>query len=207
MNRRSGLLLLLLFPLFGLAAMIVILLANANQPDDSDLSSGVLPQSTPAPIITTRVPTSYPTVEPRPIIDAPPPEIEITDLDGKPFLLQDLKGQVVVVNFWATWCEPCVTEMPTLKQFAEDNPDVLVLGVTNPEDGQTMDEIRKFIADFELEELSFGLDKNGMLRINFNAFAMPISFIIDADGIVRARHIGELKPEDLDFYMEEVRSS
>lgn len=204
-KRLPTFLILFTFPIIGFMVMVFILLPDddARRPE-TDTAGGIQPIFTPAPLITTRVPTLYPTVENVAVIDASAPDLSITDLAGDSLNLSDYEGQIVVVNFWATWCEPCVREMPLLESFAGEQVGVTVLAVTNPLDGQTLADIEQFIADYDLENMDFGLDKDGMLAIRFNAFAKPMTFIIDAAGIVRARHIGELTRQDLDIYLAQV---
>ena len=57
----------------------------------------------------------------------PTPPLALTDLAGKPVDLARLRGRVVLVNFWATWCEPCIAEMPVIKELAQRHPDVDVV--------------------------------------------------------------------------------
>ncbi len=195
------------FPIIGFGVMLFILLPDDDAPRRSDATQqSIQPIFTPAPLITTRVPTLYPTVESMTVIDAAAPDLTITDLTGAALNLSNYAGQVVIVNFWATWCEPCVREMPLLESYAEEHPDLTVLAVTNPQDGQTLADVEDFITEYALENMAFGLDKDGMLAIRFNAFAKPMTFVIDAEGIVRARHIGEVTRQDLDIYLAQATS-
>lgn len=198
-------LLLLLFPLLGVIGFAIIVL-NDNDADANPNAASLSDRPTPAPIIISPIPTARPTVTIRPILNNNPPEWEISDREsGEVFRLADLTGQIVVVNFWATWCLPCVREMPTLERFAADNPDVLVLAVTDPEDGQSTESIDNFIKDYNLEEMQIAYDTHGRLRINFNAVNLPMTFILDADNVVRFRQLGEVTREDLDHYLSELQ--
>ena len=57
------------------------------------------------------------------------PDWTLKNLDGEVVSLSDFRGQTVVLNFWATWCGPCKTEIPTFSKFSKDNPDIPVLGI------------------------------------------------------------------------------
>lgn len=190
------LLVFLVFPLIGLLAMVTIILGNRDASEKASQES--LP--TPAPLRTTPVPT----VTPVSVLDNPAPDLPLKTLDDQPFKLFDLKGKPVVVNFWATWCPPCVREMPTLEKFAQDHPEVIVLAVADPSDGQTIEDIRAFLEAYYLDSLMIGLDQNGMLRLNFYAFQLPMTFVLDSEGIVRFRQIGEVTREDLDYYLSQL---
>lgn len=191
-----------LFSLVGIIGMVVVMLGGADNADDIAEDGASIP--TPAPLITTPVPTLRPTATARSVMDAPVPDIELTNAEGEAFSLDDLRGQVVVVNFWATWCPPCVEEMPALQAYAQTHPDITILAVTNPEDGQTMATVQDFIAEYGLTDLRFGYDANNRLQFSFNALNLPTTFVIDAEGIVRFRQIGLITADDLDFYLAEL---
>jgi len=201
MKNRS-VLIFLLFPFLGVIGMILVI-SGGNGEDES--SSGLDVQNFPSPT-PFDVPTLRPTVQTQPILNNPAPERPLTNLAGDEFTLADLQGQVVFVNFWATWCPPCVREMPALEQFATDNPDVMVLAITDPNDGQDRQQIDEFIDQYQLAAMDFGFDADGRLRVNFNAINLPMTFVIDTDGVVRFRQIGEVTRDDLDFYLSELQS-
>ncbi|HLA44291.1 MAG TPA: TlpA disulfide reductase family protein [Aggregatilineales bacterium] len=201
LRHANSLLILLIFPLIGFVGMGIMLLTGGSG-DDASKALNTFP--TPPPLVTTPVPTLRPTVTPKPVIDAPAPDMTLMTFDGESFTLADLRGKPVIVNFWATWCPPCVREMPLLQSYAEAHPDVILLAVTDPEDGQTLDDIQAFINEYGLHDLSYGLDKNGMLRINFNGMNLPMTFVLDSEGIVRFRQIGEVTEDDLNYYLREV---
>ncbi|MFP4322514.1 MAG: TlpA family protein disulfide reductase [Anaerolineales bacterium] len=203
-TRNPGLLLFLIFPLVGMIGLAVVLLNSGDDPPTDDTRAAIPredDQPTPAPI---QVEPLRPTVTTRPIMNNTPPDIPVTSMAGEDFTLIERAGQPLVVNFWATWCPPCVREMPTLESFAADHPEVQVLAVTDPNDGQSMADIRDFIDEFGLEDMQITLDAGGRLRVNFLAVQLPMTFVIDAEGIVRYRHIGEVTRDDLDFYLAAV---
>ena len=119
--------------------------------------------------------------------------VALQDLDGNSVALSDFLGEVVVLNFWASWCPPCRQEMPELndldKEFKESGDAVLI--TVNMTDGQreTIDTARQFI-----EEGGYGftvlIDGQGFLAYQFNISAIPQTFILDREGNVSGAIIG-----------------
>lgn len=118
------------------------------------------------------------------------PPLALADLDGKPHDLTAYRGKVVLVNFWATWCEPCRDEMPALgrlqKKLGGRQFVVLAVNIDEPES-----RIRKF-----LEQMPLGFpvltDPERKATKAWNARILPASFIIDRDGRIRYTAVGEL---------------
>lgn len=119
------------------------------------------------------------------------PVTTLTGPDGKPMRLGDLRGKVVVVNLWATWCGPCVIEMPTLAKLAADYAGkpvvVAAVSVDRPED---LEKARAFIAQHR--PLGFYHDPGKKLPFALTppALGMPTTIIYGADGVERARLAG-----------------
>ncbi|NJL95467.1 MAG: TlpA family protein disulfide reductase [Anaerolineae bacterium] len=156
---------------------------------------------TPAPIDVTFAPTA--TVVP--ILDAPAPDLPLQTAEGETFTLADFAPQIVILNFWASWCPPCVEEMPLLRDFQAANPEVRVVAVTNPNDGQTPASIQAFIAENDLGSLAYGYDAENRLQSWMRAFNLPTTYIIDQAGVVRFRQIGVVTEDDLAYYLDELR--
>lgn len=197
---NPALLIFLIFPIVGIAGLILILSGgDASRPQPTLDAVPTLP---PAQVQA----AARPTVTPRPILDNPPPDFPLLDMNGESFSLADFEGQPVVLNFWATWCEPCIREMPTLQRFARANPDVVVLAVTDPRDGQNLDDIQQFLDDFNLSALTIGLDEFSRLRNNLGVVNLPMTYILDAENILRFRQIGEVTEGDLSAFIREAGS-
>jgi thiol-disulfide isomerase/thioredoxin len=135
------------------------------------------------------------------IVGAEAPDFRLTTVYGESLRLSELRSQAVMVNFWASWCGPCVEEMPIIQAYSENyDPDLIVLGVN-------ADEPRRDVVDFvELNNLSFPilLDPDSRVQDLYNIRAYPTSFFIDPEGIVRAVHVGSLTESLLDGYLEEI---
>ena len=122
----------------------------------------------------------------------PPPAKTFVDADGKAVSLSDFKGQVLVVNLWATWCAPCKVEMPTLAalQKAYEGQPVKVVAISVDKDDKTT-EAKAFIA--ANAPLSFFQEASLMLPYSFDPYVQgfPTTALYDKSGQERARLIGE----------------
>ncbi len=100
--------------------------------------------------------------------------------------LQALRGQVVVLNFWASWCAPCITEMPSLEALQQQLPQVKVIGVAFDEDAATY---QAYLTRHPVAFLSV-LDEGGSAHASFGTFRPPETYVIDKAGIIRRKFIG-----------------
>jgi cytochrome c biogenesis protein CcmG/thiol:disulfide interchange protein DsbE len=126
---------------------------------------------------------------PSPLIGRPAAPFTLTSFDGTRVELGALRGKVVVLNFWASWCYPaCYEEAPALERGwrAYRDRGVVVFGV----DIQDKDEAgKKFIADFGLT-FPNALDPTGRVSVDYGVYGVPETFFVDAGGRVRAKHVG-----------------
>lgn len=122
-----------------------------------------------------------------------PPATSFLNADGERMRIADLKGKVLVVNLWATWCAPCQLEMPTLAKLAaeyEGKPvEVVAISIDKGEDGEA--KAREFIA--KNAPLKFYIDPSAKLPFDLKpqAVGMPTTVIYGADGIEKARLSGD----------------
>ena len=124
------------------------------------------------------------------------PPLELADLRGKKHSLADYRGKVVLVNFWATWCEPCREEMPSMERLrvslAERPFAVLAVNLAEPDS-----RITKFL-DTVPVGFPILLDRDTKTTRAWQAKVLPATYIVGPDGAIRYRHVGELdwsKPE------------
>lgn len=125
---------------------------------------------------------------------APTPQLKLTDLTGKEWSLDELRGKPVVLNFWASWCGPCVEEIPVLNELAQRNK-LVVLGV-NYKEG--LDAIVRFTREHPLH-FPVLRDKTGTAFKQWSSGVMPTTVLIDRDGRARWRVTGELNVDDAGF--------
>lgn len=107
--------------------------------------------------------------------------------DGKPFLLESYKGKVVFMNFWATWCPPCIAEMPGIDALYKDTSsnDIVFLMISIDED---FSKAERFV---EKKNYSFPVFKvRGQIPTSLRSKSIPATFIISPDGSIAASHIG-----------------
>jgi len=130
-----------------------------------------------------------------PLINQPAPEFTLVDLDGNVFSTAELRGKPVVINFWATWCQPCIYEHPILIDGARRYRDrVQFVGVVYQDDEE---KIRRFVA----REGAFGpslLDQEARVAIAYGVYGAPETFFVDAEGVIREKVTGALSPRSLD---------
>jgi thiol-disulfide isomerase/thioredoxin len=113
----------------------------------------------------------------------PAPEISVTDMAGKTVSLSDFKGRFVLVNLWATWCQPCLKEMPSLVALQTRLGTALtVLAISEDRAGARI--VQDFVAAHGIDKLAVYLDPNSTASHAFEGIGLPTSFLIDADGKV-----------------------
>ncbi len=117
------------------------------------------------------------------------PAITLSDLDGKSLTLNELRGRVVVLNFWATWCPPCVNEMPSLQKLHEALADK-GLSVVAVSVDERFSDIEKFVESFDL---TFTILHDEGMKVSraYQTFKFPETYIIGRDGRLRSKVVGE----------------
>lgn len=112
-------------------------------------------------------------------------------------LLSDFKGKPLLVNFWATWCAPCVREMPLLDNFAKENPQLPVLGLAL----DSLKNMQKFESKIQVNYPLLQLDAHYLKlvkQLGNTKGGLPFSILFGADGRVKAIYLGELHKEQLE---------
>lgn len=103
-------------------------------------------------------------------------------------------GSVTVVNYWASWCSPCVQEHPQLVAL-EKLPGVVVAGVNMKDDPANA---KRFLSRYGNPFALIGQDRNGRGAIEWGVYGTPETFIVDAKGVIRAKHVGPITADDLE---------
>jgi cytochrome c biogenesis protein CcmG/thiol:disulfide interchange protein DsbE len=131
-----------------------------------------------------------------PLIGRPAPEWTLTTLDGETLSSTDFAGRPYFVNFWASWCGPCVDEHPVLSETREDLGDELAMvGVLYQDEP---DDARAFLARYGATGYDHVVDEGGRLAIDYGVTGPPESYFVDAGGIVRAKQFGPLSEALMD---------
>ncbi|MBJ6128425.1 TlpA family protein disulfide reductase [Microvirga splendida] len=135
------------------------------------------------------------------------PEISFKDDNGRPVALADLRGKIVVLNVWATWCSPCREEMPALDrlqaQFDRKDVEVVALSI----DRKGLDPVRKFLASVGVRHLPPYIDESGGASRSLGLVGLPGTLVIDRDGREIGRLLGAAEwdsPETVEFLKARV---
>ena len=179
-----ALLILLILPLFGIfVAMLTLALESRQQP-------ALAPTFAPAP--------------PRTVVNFKAPDFELPLLDGVTLVSpSDYAGRPLFLNFWATWCQPCVRELPAFEAFIaehsadENGPALLTINL-----GETAAEISGFLAEIGVRNLPVAMDINQVVKLDYGVQNLPTTFVIDGEGRVRHLKLGEMKLEEMEAYLK-----
>jgi len=114
------------------------------------------------------------------------PDFEFVTMDGKKGKLSDYRGKVVLLNFWASWCGPCVHEMPDMQRIADDYPSVVILAVNRNE--STAD-ATKFANDKGYSFI-WALDEDKAIQAVYPSNGIPYTIVIDKDGVIGTIYVG-----------------
>lgn len=187
-SRLSILFLLSLVPLLAISAALLMLIS----------SSGTNGSTPPTPLPVTQAVSR--------LAGRAAPNFELASLDGGSIRLSSMRGRIVFLNFWATWCEPCKREMPAFQRFMQEQAgDKAVILAVNI--GDKPEDIQKFLDDNGVSGIPVLLDTEYRAQTAYSANLFPTTFVIDPAGIVRDMHVGEMKLNDLTGYVDQIRSS
>lgn len=146
--------------------------------------------------------TTEPRYIPTPFLAKPAPPFTLTLFDGAVFRLEDLRGQVVFLNFWASWCPPCRAEARTLEAAWQQyrGAGVVFIGA-NIQDQE--EPARAFIEEFGISYPN-GMDRGSRIAIDYGVWGLPETFIIDRDGRITYKHVGALGWATITAKLEEA---
>lgn len=125
-------------------------------------------------------------------------DFTLTDLDENEVTIGQLEEPVRIVNFWATWCGPCVAEIPDFQAFHEEYGDqgVKVIGIALDEQGAEI--VQPFVEENNMTYLTL-IDTRGKSAAIFGGvYALPTTFVIDGDGMVQKKHVGQMSYQRLE---------
>jgi thiol-disulfide isomerase/thioredoxin len=132
-------------------------------------------------------------------LDSATPQLAFTDLAGRAVSFEDLRGRMVLVNNWATWCPPCKDEIPELEayQAAHQAEGFLVVAI---ESGETADQVTAFVRENGVT-LTIWLDPTGSALDAFQNWDLPSSYVIDRDGRLRMAWTGAINQATLEKFV------
>lgn len=173
----------LIIPLLGiLVALVMVAMELRNTQSDATVSN-------PAQLINFRA-----------------PDFLLDKLDGGDVALSEYGGKILFLNFWQTTCVPCITEMPEFMAFfAEQDPEEVALLAVNFD--ETPERIRQFFATYDIVGIPTALDPDSTVRYSYGVQGIPVTFIIDARGVIRFMHIGGMDMTLMQDYLNRVRES
>lgn len=136
------------------------------------------------------------------------PDFTLPTLTEQPVSLRNYHGNVVIVNFWATWCPPCIEEIPSLKEFAERlrGLRVTIIGVSMDRDSAALE---RFVTHAQLP-FPIARDPTQAVASRYGTFKFPESYVIDSEGRIARKIIGAMDwrdPETISFVSRLARSS
>lgn len=134
-------------------------------------------------------------------MNEPAPDFTLTSLESSNLRLEELRGQVLLINFWASWCGPCRQEMPILDRLHQryENTGFAVLGINVESEGPARQLLEKIPVTFPVL-----IDVNQQVSELYRLDAMPTTVLVDRDGVVRYVHRG-YRPGDEAKYIEIVK--
>lgn len=112
------------------------------------------------------------------------PSFTLTSLDGKSFQVGGAREKPLILNFWASWCDPCHQEAPDLKKIFDEHQDELDFYAVNITKGDTVDKAKQFVRQYGLN-MPILLDTEGKVSDQYRVLFIPTSFLIDRNGVIR----------------------
>jgi peroxiredoxin len=129
----------------------------------------------------------------------------LTDLQGNQRRISDWRGKVVLVNFWATWCTPCLREIPALREarrkYGERGFEVLGIAIDEKQ------AVLRFVAEQQIEYPILEAENGGLellTSLGNERGGLPFSVVLDRQGMIRLRHLGELTPAQIEEEIEKL---
>ena len=133
------------------------------------------------------------------------PDFTLPDLEGRPVSLADFRGKTVVIDFWATWCPPCIFQVPELNEFWRDHREsgeVVVIGVAVDVEGAEV--VAPWVAEQNVEYVILIGDEN--LAREFGAMGFPTLVIVTPDGRLDSLHVGLIEKAELEEIVAPLRA-
>jgi thiol-disulfide isomerase/thioredoxin len=179
--------------------LAIALSASCNPTDSSRDGSRNAPPAPAAPAATAANATPRQQQNNQPPVQATPTPLPdellnaaLTTLDGKSLRLSDLKGKVVILNMWATWCGPCRREIPDFIKIQEDykGRGVEVLGITSEDERNTAEQVKEFVKEFKINYKVVLIDEAGWASFLAPRYSIPQTYVLGQDGRLLQKFVG-----------------
>jgi len=130
------------------------------------------------------------------------PDFSLTDLSGRPLRLSDYRGKIVILDFWATWCQPCKEEIPRLIELQNKYPQHLqMIGISMDDDDKP---VRAFQQQYKMN-YPVAVGSAHLADQYGGVLGLPITFVIDGQGQIVSRHVGATAASVFEKEIEKVR--
>ena len=134
------------------------------------------------------------------------PSFDLPNLAGGRVKLADIAGKSAIVNFWNTWCAPCIEEEPRLKQFYEDHkddPDFVMIGIVRRDE---TGDVRAYVKDHGVD-YTVALDPGNVAALDFGTRGQPETYAISPSGVVAAAKMGPMSSKELELFLAAARQT
>jgi len=137
------------------------------------------------------------------------PDFTLKDIQGNTVKLSDYKGKVVFLNFWASWCPPCKSEIPDFNKASEElnkgsDAVILAINATNGYNGETPDRVKKFVKDNNIT-MKVLLDEKDDASMLYGVSSLPTTFVIRKDGTVYGYQVGPMSHKKIMELVNELK--
>jgi len=140
------------------------------------------------------------------LLNEPAPDFQLPDLDGHLIRLEDYRGRTLFLNFWQTTCIPCITEMPEIMEFIEEQGEdgAAVLTINFDE---TTQKVREFFAQYDIFGVPVAMDAEADVKRAYGVQGLPTTFVISPQGNIRFIRFGPMTFNDMQDYRQLVETT